>query len=163
MSKRKAVPLEVKVAAALLMLKDEHGERLIPHEHAKLMSAGQILSLFHWDHYPVRHEDGGPDEPWNLTPRFAEAHREKTAKVDAPEAAKGRHLRKKEAEHRFAMGLKLIADAMGDAIADAKERPRRRSKIPSRPFDKRPRPFRRSDFKMSRTLAARGAVVKVID
>lgn len=145
MSKRKAIPLEVKVAAALLMIVDKHGERIIPHEHAKLMSAGQILSLFHWDHYPVRHEDGGPDEPWNLTPRFAEAHREKTSTVDAPEAAKGRHIRAKEAEHqrRIAVGRGIIAEMMDP---NTQKRPRPRSRIPSRPFNgggrrhKKPRP-----------------------
>jgi hypothetical protein len=58
------VNLETKLAAALLTLGD------ITHEHAKLLTARQIISLYQFDHYPRRKADGGPDAPWNIrTPR----------------------------------------------------------------------------------------------
>lgn len=146
MATRKAISLSTKLAAALLMLRDEHGERLIPHEHAKLMSAEQILSLFQWDHYPIRHEDGGKDEAWNLTPRMIIPHRVKTAKKDAPEGAKGRRLRSKQDEHLRAMAYKL-ADEIADTVPppypfETQKRPRPRSKIPSRPFNRYKPPAR---------------------
>jgi hypothetical protein len=96
---RKQPNLSIKLAATLLMLKDKNGEPLISHEHAKLMSAEQILSLFQFDHWPIRHEAGGPLEPWNLTPRMIPEHRIKTAKIDIPEAAKIKRI--KPAEEAF--------------------------------------------------------------
>lgn len=87
MEKRKQPGLEIKLAATLLQLGH------IEYEHAKLMSARQICSLYVFDHWPIRHEAGGPAEPWNLTPRLIVPHRTKTAKIDAPQIAKIRHLR----------------------------------------------------------------------
>lgn len=80
----------------------------IPHDHAKEMTAHQIRSLFARDHYPIRKEDGGPDEPWNITWRFRRAHIDKTAKVDAPDAAKSRDIRKAQAKHLGAMARKTV-------------------------------------------------------
>lgn len=115
------------------------------------MSAEQILSLFQWDHYPIRHEDGGLDEPWNLTPLFIMSHREKTAKVDAPEAAKGRHIRAKLADsanrmlEKYGVVLTVTTSPKLDRVLGTQKKPRRRSRIPSRPFDKRRRPMRVRD------------------
>lgn len=92
--------LRIKCAAALLALTDERGDRLIPHEHAKAMSADQIISLFQFDHYPIRAEAGGPTEPWNLDPRLIPEHRIKTAKKDAPEIAKIRRVTAAEEDFR---------------------------------------------------------------
>lgn len=97
---RKAPTLKTKLAAALLQIKDHNGRPLIEWEHAKLMHAEQILMLFQWDHYPIRHEAGGPAEPWNLVPRFTPEHRIKTAKIDIPEIAKIKRVSKAEAEFR---------------------------------------------------------------
>src|SRR5258708_500593 len=91
--KRKKISLKTQLAAALLQIRDASSERLIPHDDAKLMSACQIISLFHLDHQPIPHADGGPDEPWNLTHLFIGAHREKTAKRDIPQIAKGKRIR----------------------------------------------------------------------
>ena len=102
--------LRIKCAAALLALKDDDGAPLIPHEHAKQMSADQIISVFQFDHYPIRAEAGGPTEPWNLDPRLIRAHREKTAKGDIPEIAKIRSISKAEAEFR----TRLLAKDRGD-------------------------------------------------
>lgn len=91
---------KTKLAAALLRLND------IPYEHAKMMTSEQIISLYQFDHYPVRKCDGGPDEAWNLVPRLIAAHRDKTATMDAPAIAKGKRLRRKWAKHRQRMEAK---------------------------------------------------------
>lgn len=97
---RKAPNLSIKLAAALLQITDANGQPLIEWEHAKLMSAEQINSLFDWDHYPIRHEAGGPTEPWNLMPRFKPLHRIKTAKIDVPEITKIKRISKAQEEFR---------------------------------------------------------------
>lgn len=102
---RKHISLKTKLAAALLQLREYGSDGqwlpIIDHTHAKQMTANQIISLFHWDHYPVPHAEGGPDEPWNLHAELIGAHREKTRKVDVPRIAKNKRIRKKEREHRF--------------------------------------------------------------
>lgn len=124
---RAHISLKVKLAAALLQLRDDAGALLIPYEDGKLMTADQVISLFHFDHYPIRHEDGGPDEPWNLPPRLIAAHRHKTATIDKPQSAKGKRIREVEAEHRSRM----------DLIDRVLERSRPKSRLRSRGFDKR--------------------------
>lgn len=102
---RDYIPLKVCLAAALLQLTDANGERLIPHEDAKRMSADQIISLFVRDHDPVRHEHGGPDEPWNLTYRFIRPHRKKSGQ-ERTEMARERDVRRTVDEHVQRMLLK---------------------------------------------------------
>lgn len=94
--------LSVRLASTLLALGH------IPHEHAKQLSALQIISLYQWDHYPIRKADGGPDEPWNLRPLMIAPHREKTAKHDAPDMA---HERKVSAAHEDFRRRLLAKDA----------------------------------------------------
>lgn len=113
--------LTTKLAAALLALGD------IPYQESKRLSSRQICSLYQFDHFPIRHADGGPDEPWNLIPRLIKAHREKTAKIDVPQIAKSRRLRDKEAEFR----RKLLAKGEPDCPAP------RRSRWPSRKLNSR--------------------------
>lgn len=145
MSKRDHISLKTKLAAALLMLRDdETGELLIAHEHAKLLVAEQIISLFQADHYPIRKDDGGPDEPWNLTFRLIVAHRKKTAKIDIPQMAKSARLRSKEAHHAAVMAAKTgqietLAAALAPLADPARARPKR--KIANRPFPKGHRPM----------------------
>lgn len=132
MSQRKHLSLKTRLAAALLQMKrmDENGQivRVIPHQEAKTLTADQIISRFQFDHYPIPHAEGGPDEPWNIDPSPTPEHREKTAKVDVPTIAKSKRVRAKQAAHAAAME------------PDA-EPPRRRSrwakdrKIPSRPIN----------------------------
>jgi len=93
----------VQLASALLALGD------VPHDHAKLMTAAQIISLYQFDHYPVRKSDGGPYEPWNLVPRLIAAHRAKTATVDQPEMAKDRRIAQAQALH----DERMVAKAAG--------------------------------------------------
>jgi hypothetical protein len=115
---------------------DEHAARrvmdmlshakAVTYEHSKLMTADQIISLFQFDHYPIRHADGGPDEPWNLPPRLIKAHREKTAKVDQPGLAKQRRIEGKWREFTR-------------AAAKGRKPPRPKSKWPKRKMTRRAR------------------------
>lgn len=97
MSKRAHISLRVKLAAALLtmMRPDDSGNlvRIIPHEEAKRLTADQILARYHFDHWPIRHADGGPSEPWNLEPRPIAEHRKKTDEIDVPQIAKQKRIR----------------------------------------------------------------------
>lgn len=86
------------------------------------MSAEQIVSLFQFDHYPIRHEAGGPDAPWNLVPRFLMEHRVKTSKIDMPEIAKIRRITKAEEEFRKRL------------LTPRDEREPKKSKWPKRPM-----------------------------
>lgn len=70
-NRRRKIGTKTKLAAALLMLGH------IPYEDAKLMTADQIISLFHFDH-GILHAFEPINEPWNLTPRLIKAHREKS-------------------------------------------------------------------------------------
>lgn len=88
--KRDHISMETKLASALFAL----GQ--IPYEHAKLMTADQIISLYHFDH-GILHSQGGTDDFWNLTPLNIIDHRRKTAKIDVPQAAKSKRLMKARA------------------------------------------------------------------
>ncbi len=143
MSKRAHLSLKTKLAAALLALEDyqidpatgkTHRMPLIPYEDAKRMSADFICSLWHFDHHPIRKADGGTDHPSNLTPRLIAEHRAKTAKVDVPEMAKSKRIRRKEMTHKLQMSA-LALDRDGGV--------RLRSRIPSHPFPKIKRSMRR--------------------
>jgi hypothetical protein len=140
MGTRKAIPLKTKLAAALLQLVDENGERLIPYADSKLMTADQVVSLFELDHFPFRVADGGGDEPWNLTWRLRAEHKRKTATIDQPQMAKQRRIRAREAEHTHAIEMKSFRL---QSITD------RVRKFPSRPFPK-------GHKFVSRPLAGRG-------
>ena len=118
--------IRTKLAAALLTLErvrlgcaDRKAEADEFYEHAKSMTAAQIISLFQFDHYPIRHADGGPDEPWNINPSLIQGHRTKTAKVDQPGIAKERRIEAKWKEHNR-------------AVAAGRKPPRRTSRWPKR-------------------------------
>lgn len=152
----RAPSLSVKLAAALLALRDETGEPLIPYEHAKLMTADQVASLFRFDHYPIRWTDGGPTLPWNIVPRLIAADKHKTFKDngtgrgDLTDIAHDRALRTMEAVHRARMAecagsRKLASKVIASLEAD---RPKPKSRIPSRPFSKQHRPLQsRNDLR----------------
>lgn len=112
------ISLTTKLAAALRDLLK------IPYEHAKAMSAEQILSLVQWQHI-VPHALDGSDEHWNLEPLLIGAHREITAKVDIPRIAKTKRVSK---EHE---------DFVRRMLTPREERPEKKSKWGSRPFPKR--------------------------
>lgn len=122
------ISLKVKLAAALVELTRarlqnsgwlEDANQF--YEDSKLMSAEQINSLFHFDHHPIHHANGGPDEPWNLTPLMIKQHRTKTAKHDLKTLAKGRRIERKWADFNRAM-------------AEGRKPPARTSRSPKRPM-----------------------------
>jgi hypothetical protein len=101
------VNMGTKLAAALLQMRDGlTGGRLIPYDHAKKMTARQIISLFEYDHYPIAKSEGGPDEPWNLRPMLIPAHRERTRKHDLPRIAKNKRVRARHERHLERMRTK---------------------------------------------------------
>ena len=122
---RRHINLKTKLAAALLQVRDAKGDPLIDWEHAKQMTAHQIVSLWVWDHYPLRFEAGGPDEPWNLQPRLITEHRERTAKVDIPQIAKTKRISKDHEEFRRRL------------LTPRDEREPKQSRWGKRPFQKR--------------------------
>jgi hypothetical protein len=133
---RRDFPLREQLAAALrdMMVPDGNGgfERAIPWEHARNMTSCQILALFQRDHYPIRHEMGGPNVHWNCQWLFKGDHNKKTAKRDQPEIAKSKRIRKKEAEFRAAISMDVI-ERHGAVYM---ERPKPKAKIKSRGFQK---------------------------
>jgi len=86
--KRKAPNLREMLAAALLQLNPDL------REWAKTKTPKQIIAMFHADHYPVRHADGGSTHPTNLVMRLIPEHLEKTRKIDVPAVAKNKRLAK---------------------------------------------------------------------
>lgn len=141
---RKQPSLRVKLASALLALRGADGQRLIPHEHAKLLTADQIISLFQFNHYPIRHEAGGPAEPWNLDPEMIAVHRKITAERDVPQAAKIKRVATEHGRHQAAMAAKVTGEAPS-------EERRRGPKIKSRGFQQGHRPLRsRNNLRMAK-------------
>jgi hypothetical protein len=114
MAKRDHISFKTKLAAALcsLLHVDEEGRLvpIIPHEDAKNMHEDQILSLFHFDHFPIAKAFDGPETHWNLRPLLIKEHRVKTATKDAKEIAKGRRITKHNEEFR----RKVLAKAFGE-------------------------------------------------
>lgn len=98
MTARGHISLKEKLASALCqMLCDDGAGNLvpvIPYEHAKQMTADQVLSLWHWDHYPIRKTDGGPDRHFNIVPRLILGHRVKTSTIDVPQTRKADRIRR---------------------------------------------------------------------
>ena len=127
--KRKNLTLKTRLAAALLQMRrpDDHGKLVlvISFDEAKTMTDDEIIARFHFDHDPIPHAQGGPDEPWNLTPLPVADHRDKTAKIDVPQIAKTKRITRKQEEFRQRM------------LAKKQGKPRAKGRIPSRPFQGR--------------------------
>jgi len=130
--KRAHISLETLLASELLRRKDAGGKPWIPYEHAKLMTAAQIISLFQRQHN-ILHSHDGPDTHWNVELMPIMQHREITAKVDIPRAAKAKKLAR--------------AKAALDTFLTTGEKPpllgRPKKKIRSRGFPKGHRPLPR--------------------
>lgn len=128
------ISLRKKLAAALrCQLVEVDGKLVpaIPYEDAKKMTDEQVISLFQFDH-GIQEGIGGPTVHWNLTPRFIGDHRRKTAKLDIPQI----HKTKRLTEAHEAFQARVLAKSSPDATPD--EHPKRKSKIPSRPFSRLP-------------------------
>lgn len=115
---RAYVSFKTKLAAAIASM-------FLTHDEAKALSEDQVLSLVAWDHDPIPHTHDGPDVHFNLVPRLIPGHREKTAKIDVPMIAKTRRLSK---EHE---------DFQRRLLKPRAERPVKKSRWGSRPFQKR--------------------------
>ena len=107
--KRQHISLKTKLAAALCSIVREVDGKLVPvvpREMAKQLSAGEILSMFDWNHI-VYHAIGGSDHHSNLEPMLTAEHRAVTAKKDIPRIAKTKRVAKKQAAHTAAMEAKI--------------------------------------------------------
>ena len=105
----------------------------IPHEHQKLMTAEQVISLGEVDH-GVHHAIGGQHVHHNYTWRQILDHREKTAKIDIPQIYKTDRISTEQ--EAFRSRLLAKAGQIADAPTVAREKPK--GKIQSRGFQMRP-------------------------
>jgi hypothetical protein len=135
---RKSPTMAEKLASVLLELQRLRGDP-IDREHAKLMSAAQVNSLFHFDHAAGYACDGKDNHPTGLTPLLIAEHREKTAKKDIPAIAKGKRVSAKHEKFRDKMLAKSGSDPQQSSKSKSKKskfqnvhRP-----IQSRGFEKR--------------------------
>lgn len=128
MTDRRALNMETKLASALLALGD------IPYLDAKAMGAGNLISLYQFDH-GIRHAEGGTADFWNLTPTLIIPHRIKSATVDAPEMARNRSIQDSEAI-RLAKRASRAGDYAGAAVLLSTVKKKSRLK-PKRPWPKR--------------------------
>lgn len=131
MSKRKAIPLKTKLAAALACLLPQSQRDEL---RANRVSPEMVISLFRHDHI-TPHADGGSDEWWNIDPLQTAVHEEKTAKIDVPRIAKGKRLRAKLARHNAIMAN--ISESQ--EARQASNMPPDMQKRPIRGFPNRPK------------------------
>lgn len=123
---RKHISLKDKLASALLQhvrWNDDACEfvRVISYDESKTMTADQIIARFEL-HHNIRHAEGGTDEPWNLTWMPSEEHRERTAKIDIPEIAKGKRIRRREAGIRKPRKITAWRKMNGDPVYASRDR-----------------------------------------
>jgi len=105
----------------------------IPHEHQKLMTAEQVISLGEVDH-GIHHAIGGEHVHHNYTWRQILDHREKTHTLDRPQIRKTDRISADQA----AFQNRLLAKS-GQAPETPAAAPRKaKGKIQSRGFQKRP-------------------------
>jgi hypothetical protein len=98
----------------------------VPYEHAKAMTADQIISLYHFDHGKL-HALECDDSFWNLTPRLISAHREKSRR-DTSIVAKV--VRNEAAQQAF----NKVLSALVEEKRKLREERRARSRWPKRTF-----------------------------
>lgn len=121
MSRKKPKAADL-IAACLRELFD------IPYEHAKQMSAEQIISLVQFNHIHLhaqnKHEPW-VDAHWNLEPMLIAPHKERTRKLDVPQFYKTKRISKAQEEFRRTM------------LTPRAERPVKKSRWGSRPFNRK--------------------------
>ena len=124
MSDRAYIPLKKRLAAVLLTIRVEENGKLVPfldYDTAKKLTADQIISLFHFDHFPIAKWLDGPDEPWNLVPRPIMQHPIKTAKIDTPASAKAERITERQEEFRRKMLAKI---GQGEPLPERVKKPK---------------------------------------
>ena len=138
--RREYIPKDELIAAALRIAFD------IPWEHARQLTAEQVISLVVWDHGIYKAWEKAPgefDKHWNLTPRLIANNREKTAK-DVAIIRKADRISKANEQFR----ARVLAKTTGETPV-APARPKK--KLPSRPFQKAQRKMRsRNSFQRVR-------------
>lgn len=133
MTPRAHINMETRLASALLALGH------VPYDDAKLMTAKQLISLYHFDH-GILHGIDPVDWFWNLTPRLIIPHREKSKRDKAIVSKVARIARANDAAVN-----RLLARAEGEPAQPQRLRGRA---ITSRPFPKGHRPLRsRNDLR----------------
>jgi hypothetical protein len=128
MSNRKHISFKTKLVAALCQMRHEVDGRLeliLTHDEAKALSEDQILSIFHWDHDPIPHAEGGADAHYNLVPALIPGHKKKTATIDVPGIAKRKRVAEAHEEFRRKM------------LTPRDERPAKQSRWAKRPFNRK--------------------------
>lgn len=109
--KRKGWRHEVELAAALNQIpigyRPEDGKPLFmfTHEEMKQLKPAKVIEQWRRDHDPIRHEDGGPEEHWNLTWRPTKAHEKKSGK-EQTQRGKDRKIARRLDRHAVAMAKK---------------------------------------------------------
>lgn len=133
MTERSRKELEEMCASALRALFG------LPYEHAKEITATQVISLCHYDHDPIRKTDGGPFVHWNLVPRLIAEHRKKTATFDVPQIAKRTRIQDSALIHDATLARKdgdhVAADLFLERVT-RRSRLRPKATIRSQGFDK---------------------------
>lgn len=103
----------------------------IPYEHAKVMSAEQIISLVQFDHihhHALNKHEPWVDDHWNLDPLLIGGHRIKTRTIDVPVIAKTKRITTEQEAFR-----KLL-------LTPRDERPEKKSRWGTRKFQQRRKP-----------------------
>jgi hypothetical protein len=86
------------------------------------MTEDQVLSIFHFDHYPTAKYQGGEDVHHNLVPRPIIEHRTKSARIDKPAFNKALRLSEAQEETR----RKMLAKAGQGWTAPPTETPKKK-------------------------------------
>ncbi len=126
---RKAPNLTIKLASALLRIKNPDGSYLIPEPHRSSGTAEEIAGCVQWDH-GVLHAHGGGIEPQNLWPMLTADHREKS-RPDTSKAAKAKRISADQEAFRARMLEKLRGE-----VGEIEAGKRRKAKIANGGFSK---------------------------
>lgn len=129
--------------------RDEDGTPAVDWDWARGATDREIIhrfrSLYEIDHYPFPRwtaEKGSErtlDRGWNYAPRRIAEHREKTARIDIPEAAKSKRIQEKHEEFRRKVLAK--SSAVDQLSRDKPNRPKKKwpsRKVGYRKFDGTP-------------------------
>lgn len=124
MTKRPHMPVSVQRDAALIALGLDPNDVEWHHQPALAL---RLIDIETGKYTP------DANDPRYIVPLATKEHRERTAKIDIPQAAKTKRLEKAQEAFRAAMVAKTTGD---DPPRDVK-----RHRIPSRPFQKGKRPM----------------------
>lgn len=110
--------------------RDPDGTPAVDWEWARTATDREIIdrftSTYQIDHYPIGRWMGGRelDRGWNYQPLRIAPHKEKTRKIDIPEAAKSKRIQKSQEEHRQRILAK--SSEVDQTKADSPSRPKKK-------------------------------------